>query len=464
MTYTKFTPEQYDIVEHAQNIDGILLVSAGAGTGKSFLAEQITLLLKPARGLYTAFNKAIVHEGVLRFEGTNMECKTLHALAYRYVKPTQPIEDISYSCIKEQIPYSAKAQIITAINEFYVSASVDMFEFMDNHFEETSLRDLALIYIEKMVAGELNPTFNFLLKYFHLLLVEGEVKIKYDLIILDEINDTTGVALEIFKLLQAPKKLGLGETNQAIYDFLNLVDGFEELKEAPVLNLTQSFRCSTEVASRIDRFMKHHVNESFSFIGTDEPVRNGKTLACTLTNAKIVHLISERLRMNKGFTLLREAKEIFAYPLAITSAAKGNEVYQKKYRYLETEYKEFVKNKKKNTTFLSHLLEHVGDQETKSAVNLLLTLSKKSINLFDLYAKAKEAREDPKYTIATVYTSKGLEYETVYISDDLNNRIETIVNNGGIETHEDLVAFRCYYVAASRCGVDLRNATALNLF
>jgi len=36
-----------------------------------------------------------------------------------------------------------------------------------------------------------------------------------------------------------------------------------------------------------------------------------------------------------------------------------------------------------------------------------------------------------------------------------------IRNNGGIITREDLVAYRCYYVAASRAGKTLINATAL---
>jgi hypothetical protein len=74
------------------------------------------------------------------------------------------------------------------------------------------------------------------------MLVEGTAKCDYDLVILDEINDTTAVALEIFRLIPAAKKIGLGETNQAIYQFLNLVNGFEEMADEPVLYLTHSWR------------------------------------------------------------------------------------------------------------------------------------------------------------------------------------------------------------------------------
>jgi len=91
----------------------------------------------------------------------------------------------------------------------------------------------------------------------------------------------------------------------------------------------------------------------------------------------------------------------------------------------------------------------------------MLSLNRKNINLFQLYKDAQNAKVDLDYTIATVYTSKGLEFENVEISDDLNSRITKIRDDGGIQNHDDLVAFRCYYVAVSRCGVNLSNATVL---
>jgi len=463
--FMKYTPEQHDVLDWMADNDGILLVHAGPGTGKSFMSREIAELLQPTRCLYTAFNKAIVEEGVARFRGLNVECKTLHSLAYRFVQPKSEISDISYKCITENIKYQEKARIIDAIDKFYVSASVDMFLYMDEFFDDkrdAKLKKLAIVYIEKMIAKEINPTFNFMLKYFHLCLVDGSATCEYDLVILDEINDTTAVALEIFKLIKAPKKLGLGETNQAIYDFLNLVDGFELLEdEAVVLPLTQSFRCSESIAMRIEWFMKKDVNLDYSFIGTDEPVRNGKSLYCTATNGSIVKEINDRLEGGQGFHLLRKISEIFAYPLAIVSSGNGKQVYQWKYKYLEDEYKEYEKKSTRGYTWYQHLLDTVDDQETKTAVNLLLSLKRKGINLFALYKDAKNADVDLDYTIATVYTSKGLEFENVEIADDLNVRIQKIREAGGIQSHEDLVAFRCYYVAVSRCGVNLSNATAL---
>lgn len=465
MTMTIYTPEQHEVMDWMDENDGILLVHAGPGTGKSFMSREVAERLQPKSCLYTAFNKAIVAEGLTRFQGLNVECKTLHALAYRYVQPKSDISDVSYKCITEKIPYKAKKRVIDSINDFYVSASTDMFEFLDEHFKEKGqkhLRDISIKYIQKMIDSEISPSFNFMLKYLHLCLVNKSVVCSYDLVILDEINDTTAVALEIFKLIQAPKKLGLGETNQAIYDFLNLVDGFELLEgQADVLNLTQSFRCSEDIADKIQSFMRRDVNKEFKFVGTDEPVANNKYLFCTATNASIIKEISDRLGNGEGFHLLRNISEIFAYPMAITSAGWGKEVYQKKYKFLEDEFREYEKTKTRGYSWMQHLLEYVDDQETKTAVQLLMGLKRKGINLFNLYKDAKNANDDLYYTIATVYTSKGLEFENVYISDDLNARIRKIRDDGGIQNHDDLVAYRCYYVAVSRCGVNLINATSL---
>jgi len=466
MNTTKYTPEQGDILDWVVTEDGIVMVSAGAGTGKSFMAEHIARTLKPKNALYTAFNKAIVMEGNARFRGVNMECKTLHALAYKYVEPGK-IEDFTYTCVKENMCYAKKAMIIKAMDMFFVSSSSDMYEFLEDYFQlEKDVDKMVNIcsrYIDKMVDGSISPTFNFLLKYFHLMLLEGSVECKYDLVILDEINDTTAVALEIFKLIDSPKKLGLGETNQAIYQFLNLVDGFELLKDEKLLHLTQSFRCSTHIAKRIQAFMQGEVSKDFKFIGTDEPVTNGKFLYCTMTNALIIDRIHQRLSSRKGFKLLRLPKDIFACPLALMTVNSGKEPYQKKYKFLLDEYDYFrdLPQGEKKQTFFQYLLENVEDTEIQNAVKLLLSFKSRGIDLWDLFRRTKAAQVDEDYTISTVFTSKGLEFESVEIADDLNGKIQLIRDKGGIADEEDLVAYRCYYVACSRAGKNLLKADKL---
>jgi superfamily I DNA/RNA helicase len=457
----RFTPEQADALEFVMANDGILLIKAGAGTGKTFMSKQIVKELKPKSGLYTAFNKAIVQEGIERFAGTSVESKTFHALAHSFVKPTMPIESFSYKCITEKLTYAEKRLVIDQVDMFFVSASDCMDSFFDkqfkNHSKARTLTDICCKYVQGMADGSVNPTFNFMLKCLHLMMLEGTAVIKKDIVILDEINDVTAVVLEIFKLIESPKKLGLGESHQAIYQFLNLIDGFEELKnQATTMYFTQSYRCSIDIAKRINNKMSEVMDPDFKFIGTDEPIRNGLTLYCTMTNAQIVDIIYDRIAIGKGFKLLRKPAEIFAASLAVLSASQGKKPYQKKYEFLVDTFQSY-KEQDKHKSYFKFLNAEVDDKEINNAIKLLLKLSSKNVSLYDLYKKAKETKVDKSFTISTVFTSKGLEFETVYIADDLNNNFKQACE-GELETDEAITAMRCYYVACSRCGVNLVNS------
>ena len=138
-------------------------------------------------------------------------------------------------------------------------------------------------------------------------------------------------------------------------------------------------------------------------------------------------------------------------------------MYQHKYKFLEKEYKKYAKNYTRRMTFFSYLLQEVGDDETRSAISLLSSLASSNTNIFELYKKAKEAKADPKVVIATAFTAKGLEFETVHVNNDLNNAVSKVIEFGGVQTEEDLVTMRVYYVACSRAGTNLYNATHLGL-
>lgn len=522
----KLTDQQSEVLATIKMVNNrIVLVNAKAGCGKTSTSLVVVDAIKPKKALYTAFNKAIVEAGKERFT-SNVDTKTLHALAYQYVKPRLPIEDFTYNCIKENLGYPDKLEIINALDDFYRSDSVDMFEYFENVFEDSpKLIDIAIKYVEEMIysvslddakiikgvdivhlsnpstvfgegdiAGNVylqkasthrfantvnayqvmidendnyvwekytkaKPTFNFLLKYFHLCLVEG-MNVDYDLVIFDEIQDSTGVALEIFKLLNSPKKLGLGDPDQAIYGFMNLVSGFDLLKDTIELDLNTSFRCSTEIAQKIELFGQQWLSKSFVFNGINNPKINGLTAYITATNAQIVFRINELHKEGKRYTLTREVKDIFAAPLALVTAAAGKPVLHKKYKFLETEYKKYTTSGYKS--FFTFLKQEVNDDEIQSAVDLLMKFKLNNINIFTVLADAKASAPDPTITVGTFFSLKGLEYETVHIETDLNKSVGTIITKGGPVTQNEFTMFKGYYVACSRAQVNLINAVYLD--
>jgi len=456
----------------------IVLVDAKAGTGKSHTANKAVEALKSKKGLYTAFNRSIVIEAKELYADTDIECQTLHALALSRVKPKLPIEDFTYDCIKEDISYFNKSIVIKAVDEFYRSASLDMEDFITTHITKvirsTStttkqqqdsqinlLVKLSCNYIDLMIADKINPTFNYLLKWFHFMLANDEVATDYDLIIFDEIQDSTAVALEIFKLLPAKWKLGLGDQDQAIYLFMNLVNGFDILEDIITFPLTKSFRCSIPIAEEIERFGKTYLHTDFHFKGIEYPMQDGKTAYITATNASIISIINDLHREGQGYILTRPIKEIFAAPLAVLTASKGKTVLHKKYKFLEKEYRYFTKSNYKS--FLRYLTEEVDDEEIAQTTKLLQSLMQKRINIWDVLAEAKKVKRDPSVTVGTFFSLKGLGYETVHINEDINNAVQRVIDNGGPHDDNDMVTLKGAYVSYSRARVNLFNARHLNL-
>ena len=454
------TLQQKAIIKGVQDSDGdIVLVKARAGTGKTSTSLAVVDALKPKKALYTAFNRAIVEEGKEKFT-SNVECRTLHSLALSYVRPKNKIEDFTYLCIKEKLGYPSKLKIINAVDEFYRSDSTDMDDFLEDLLEEyPKLIPLAVKYINQMVNDEIPPTFNFLLKYFHLLMHEEQIQVKYDLVILDEIQDSTGVALAIFKLIESPRKLGLGDPDQSIYEFMKLVNGFDILTDAKVFELTKSFRCSETIAKAVEKFGQKYLSNSFDFKGIDVPKEDGLTAYITATNAQIVYRLNELHSEGQGYTLTRPIKDIFACPLALSNAAAGREVYHKRYKFLEKEYRQYTTSGMKS--FFSYLKANVADEEIHNSIDLLMRFKKTKINIFEVLKDAKATKSDKAITVGTGFSLKGLEFSTVYIEDDLNRAIENILEHGGPTSDKEHTIFKVYYVAVTRSRKYLRNAKHL---
>ena len=68
----------------------VIAVNSVAGSGKTSTADALIRAYAPTTGFYTAFNKAIVEDSKKRF-GNLIDAKTIHALAYQYVKPKRKI-------------------------------------------------------------------------------------------------------------------------------------------------------------------------------------------------------------------------------------------------------------------------------------------------------------------------------------------------------------------------------------
>lgn len=424
------TKEQQAIVDAVctdDNDSRIIAVNAVAGSGKTSTADAVIKAYNPSNGFYTAFNRAIVKDSEKRF-GKMLSCKTIHALAYKYCRPKKSIEDLNYLTIKEPISYEDKAIVIETIDDFFRSSSTDLEEFAKSKISDENLQNLALEYADKMLRGEINPTFNFLLKNLHLCLLDGETSIDFDLLILDECQDTTAVALEIFKLINAKKKLILGDRFQNIYSFMNTVNAFEELDDLRLLRLTKSFRCNPSIASTVEEYGKQYLEPEFSYEGNEEiPNENNSLAFITRTNSALIERMDLLMDTGHSFKLTRKPEEIFALPMALLTASAGKPILNRKYKFLEKEFKRYQDINDSFTSFFDYLQVAVNDEAINMACRVLNKFKERKINLFDLYNKVKGMKSDPRIILTTSHAFKGLEADSVIIEDDLNRCVNKVI-------------------------------------
>ena len=485
---TSYTNEQLVIVDAMMSFtdDRIIAVNAVAGSGKTHTADAIIRAFKPQKGFYTAFNKAIVQDSAKRF-GKLIEAKTVHALAYKYLRPKlhgNLVGELQYHVISENISYSDKETVSALLDNFFRSSSLDINEFVDSYialersaysfnvskvereFDEkwSKLKNIVITYAQKMSGGLIPPTFNYMLKLFHEMLVHNEVEISFDLFILDECQDTTAVTLEIFKLINAKKKVILGDTYQNIYSFMNTVNAFERLPRLHILKLTKSFRCNGHVASIVEEFGRKYLEDSFTFLGhTVEAAPNYRIGYITRTNAKLILHMHRLVKEGKSFTLTRSIDEIFGLPIALLNASRGEKV-NAKYRYLEIEYMKYLKVKSNYHDFFAYIRHIIDDMSLNTAIEILMYFNSHNVDIFHFKKLVSSLKPNRDIILTTAHTFKGLEIDNVFIDDDLNESVNKAIDKVKAKTPTQYMLssakseLNTYYVALSRAKIDILNA------
>ena len=181
------TNEQQEVVDAvcSRNLnDKIIAVNACAGSGKTTTCKAIVENFRPKNGFYTAFNKAIVEDSKNKF-GDLISCRTIHSLAYRYARPKKDIKDLTVYDIDLDLTFKEKIELIDYLDDFYRSQFLTLDDYYDYIQPDCDINYL-LEYADKMLNGEINPTFSFLLKKLHILLADKKVTPHFDLLLLDE--------------------------------------------------------------------------------------------------------------------------------------------------------------------------------------------------------------------------------------------------------------------------------------
>lgn len=481
------TQQQQDILEVAKQIEAareagqrVLVIGAGAGTGKTFTLKQLEQVLY-GNGQYTAFNSSLVAESKAKFQ--RAACNTTHSLAFRAVGRTfkhrlngprvrsyEVAAKLKISDFVVELPTSISpldangnpatrtlkatwlaGQVMEATRRFCQSAdkSIGKKHFkliagIDEHGKydnNDAVKDYLLPFAQTMW-NDLNDP-NGSLPFSHDTYVKiwelGEGKdrpmIAADYILLDEAQDTAPVMLSILQKQTHALLILVGDDNQQIYEWRGAVNAMASFPGAPRKLLSQSFRFGQTVADVANSILST-LEEPTDLVmsGLESiPTRVCKVAEprCYLyrTNAGAIGRLMSAMAINKRGHLIGGTDETVAFCRAALDLQNGNTTNHPELGCF-SKWAEVVEYSKEDEgadlRLMVKLIEDFGAKEIIVALD----------------GMPKE--EDADLVISTAHKSKGREWTSVKLGEDfpLANKL----------TDADR---RLIYVAATRAQEEL---------
>lgn len=442
------TPEQREIIR----CDAPLLaVNAFAGTGKTSTLLSYADARPDQRILYLAFNKSVALEARSKFP-RNVRVMTSHALAWHEIAKGWPEAKLrgkfSAWTIRQSLGDAALGGRGNAQNRakwlyqvvcgFTQSDADDVVKFAmsgagDGLWDSLQMRQREAAELINATWAKLCDPKDSLVAthdvYFKLWQLSRPV-LDYDVILLDEAQDTNPALFDVFRRQAHAKRVLVGDRHQNIYGFRGAMNAMEQLEESHTdLALTQSFRFGQPVADVANVILSLFKREQRKITGVNsapcsilypgappfaKPGSLGTTGMLFRTNAGLFFRAATLASKRSSFGLIGRFEDyafddiLDTYYLAAAKMQDIKNTYIRSFRH----YGELVTYAKSNED--RELLARISlVEDQKHAIPVLYQSIKDSINSID-----------PRYVLTTAHKSKGAEWPNVILAEDFPDLID----------------------------------------
>ncbi|KAM9846194.1 F-box DNA helicase 1 [Aulostomus maculatus] len=270
------TREQRQILSHDIQEDHVVKIIAFAGTGKTTTLIKYAEQRPYLRFLYVAFNRSVAEEAFQRFPH-NVDCKTIHSLAYKDIgwryqrkqKLTSTLTPWSISsCLPEGRGGFLKAKVVVSTLQSFMASNdptISSIHVPSTYFSHRGHRTdidenekLLVVQDAQMIWSRMKDV-NDKSKPAYFINHDGYLKLwqlrnplpclsaKYDALFIDEAQDCTPAIMDVL-LSQRCGKILVGDPHQQIYTFRGAVNALQIVDHTHIYYLTQSFRFGAEIA------------------------------------------------------------------------------------------------------------------------------------------------------------------------------------------------------------------------
>jgi superfamily I DNA/RNA helicase len=413
----QLTNEQLEILEAVKRGEEFIKINAFAGTGKTTTLLEVAKANPNRSILYLAFNKAIQMEAREKFP-KNVEVKTTHALAYQKIVPRYNYKVRNNYKSSEIADFLGiefeEASEALKVFELYCNSSILKFSSLSEYIDSQILSNAREIY-RMMSDKKIDVTHSFYLKEFQRHLVYDKLKMKhYDIVLLDEAQDTNDVTISIFENIPASQRIIVGDKHQQIYSFRGSTNAMDKMaKDSKNYYLTNSFRFNQDIANKATNILKLFKNEIKELKGLGNKADIENKCYISRTNAKLILKMKGLIEEKKEFKTIREPYEIFGLALNILKLTK-NEPLDMRFRYLE----KMVNSSKTALEDLEEKAEKAQDIELLSAIGIVSLLWDEIVNIYKIAKEYYYENNDAHIFLTTAHTSKGLEWDEVELLND----------------------------------------------
>lgn len=473
-----FTDQQNAVV----NYNGeILVVEAGAGSGKTSVLKGFARANPKARMLYICFNKPIQLEAEASFP-KNVVCRTGHAIAFaRKGKPLMKkltanlrMTDVkSFLKIKK---WELVTDSIRVFNNFLVSDHTQItiknaIGLPTSTSKQKEWAQHAVSNAKKIWAASIDPRNPFPCVhdvYMKLYCLDNpELHKWFSYILLDEAQDSNPV-LSGFVARQKCRKIIVGDNHQQLYRFRgadNAMKKFVDYYNADVATINQSFRFGPKIADVASRVLKHK-----SEVTGCKPfkVTGNETISDT------IHLDLPANLTKNQFTILHRTVS-GTIGTALDNQQKkihwigGIENYKMQelldVYYFSVGEKEKIRRKKLMVEFSSFfeyedVADASGDLEMKRIIKMIEKHGSKLPRAVQLL-RSNECKEETKahIIIGTAHRSKGLEWDVVRMANDYPDILDPTIEYDEGQLSDEL---NLLYVACTRAIVHLEPCSVIH--
>lgn len=458
-----FTPSPYQekIFDFITNGSGNAVISAKAGSGKTFtIVNAMKLIPKTKKAIFIAFNKSIADELNEKLKSnSNCMAYTTHSLGFRMIRRNLG-NDIIVDEYKYRTYLKGNFLDITGIN----NGETNIEKHQINEYTENIL---TLIDFSRLSLCETDDDINNVIERYDIPIIANEVEVVkrclqwgkdnvnsidyadmlwlptaldlkplgmvYDWVFLDEAQDSSVAAIALFKRCVKPnvgRWVCVGDEKQCINLFAcSHEDNFKKLCESEntqVFNLPVSYRCGKKIIEFSQSIVKDILAKDDAI---DGEIRNGCKLSC-LKDGDMVLARSKAPLLKVYAKLIKKGINCYIKGLDIGTNLI-NLLDSVKFEKLNVTLKEdgvFARLYDKLFDARDKLVEKRGldiDDATLSSyiMEQYDTLKALEVLAFNCTSKAelkerirKIFKEESKgVCLSTIHKSKGLEADNVYI-------------------------------------------------